>query len=141
MDDTSPRAESRFVPLGGRNQRIERAWVEVGSQVLLFLSEINRNLAEFRGDWNHHPISRLGHDKSPIDIRMLGELRHGRYIGRHSMEDIHPDIAEVYGELANDPERLSQKIATDQVKSIRHDPVETPKSTCPFPAPEADAVF
>jgi len=78
-----------------RNSQIERFWVEVGSQVarqwraffthlenihcldvskswhlwlihFLFLDEINHDLSTFQEEWNHHPISHLGHDQSPL---------------------------------------------------------------------------
>jgi hypothetical protein len=77
-----------------RNTRIERLWVEVGKHFarrwrafftrlekhhdldsrnpahlwllqLLFLKDINSDCDEFIQDWNAHPISGEGHDKSP----------------------------------------------------------------------------
>jgi hypothetical protein len=77
-----------------RNVRIERMWVEVGTQFLrswkaffirleklhglkrdephhlwllqkLFLSDINSDCAEFQGTWNSHPISRVGKNMTP----------------------------------------------------------------------------
>lgn len=76
------------------NTRIERLWVEVGSQFarrwraffyrlealhgldrqnphhlwllhLLFLDLINADCADFWDEWNCHPISGEGHDQSP----------------------------------------------------------------------------
>ncbi|KAF8131304.1 hypothetical protein K438DRAFT_839559 [Mycena galopus ATCC 62051] len=76
------------------NTRIERLWVEVGSQFarrwraffyrlealhgldrsnprhlwllhFLFLDRINADCETFRAEWNCHPISGKGHDQSP----------------------------------------------------------------------------
>lgn len=78
-----------------RNTRIERMWVEVGTQFayrwrafftrlerrhqldpsnpahlwllhLLFLDALNADCDEFRTQWNHHPISGKGKDRSPL---------------------------------------------------------------------------
>lgn len=78
-----------------RNTRIERLWVEVGSQFarrwraffvrledlhrlnpgetghlwllhFLFLESINHDCDEFREHWNHHPLSGNGKDRSPL---------------------------------------------------------------------------
>ena len=77
-----------------RNTRIERLWVEVGSQFArawraffyrletlhrldpnnkihlwllhyLFLDAINEDCDIFRQHWNSHPISGMGHNESP----------------------------------------------------------------------------
>lgn len=76
------------------NTRIERLWVEVGTQFarrwrafffrlerlhhldrknphhlwlihMLFLDEINEDCDDFQAEWNTHPISGLGHGQSP----------------------------------------------------------------------------
>lgn len=78
-----------------RNTRIERMWVEVGTQFaiqwrafftrlerchrlvpdqpghlwlihVLFLEEINADCRSFQRDWNHHPLSGSGHNQSPL---------------------------------------------------------------------------
>ncbi|KAF9064224.1 hypothetical protein BDP27DRAFT_1230795 [Rhodocollybia butyracea] len=90
------------------NTRIERLWVEVGSQFarawrafffrleelhgldrknlfhlwllqFLFLDLINNDCKEFTENWNAHPISGEGHDRSPNDLLFLGQLDHGVY--------------------------------------------------------------
>ncbi|KAF9033010.1 hypothetical protein BDP27DRAFT_1245711 [Rhodocollybia butyracea] len=90
------------------NTRIERLWVEVGSQFarawrafffrleelhgldrknsfhlwllhFLFLNLINEDCKEFVENWNAHPISGEGHDRSPNDLLFLGQLDHGVY--------------------------------------------------------------
>ncbi|KAK7027069.1 hypothetical protein R3P38DRAFT_2527204 [Favolaschia claudopus] len=92
-----------------RNTRIERLWVEVGTQFArrwrafftrlgrlhrldrkkpshlwllhhLFLSEINNDCSEFQKEWNHHPLGgRTTNDNSPVDIRFLGQTTKGLY--------------------------------------------------------------
>ncbi|KAJ4465421.1 hypothetical protein C8J55DRAFT_407249, partial [Lentinula edodes] len=100
------------------NTRIERLWVEVGSQFgrawrafffrleglhgldrknrhhlwllhTLFLDEINNDCKEFQENWNAHPISGEGHDCSPNDLIFLGRLEHGAY---EDCPDVHVDL-------------------------------------------------
>ncbi|KAF6764346.1 hypothetical protein DFP72DRAFT_799852 [Ephemerocybe angulata] len=90
------------------NTRIERLWVEVGTQFarawraffyrlerrhllnrmdknhlwllhFLFLDAINSDCEAFQNTWNSHPISGAGHDQSPDDMFFLGQLEHGIY--------------------------------------------------------------
>ncbi|KAK1218916.1 hypothetical protein PQX77_014961 [Marasmius sp. AFHP31] len=90
------------------NTRIERLWVEVGSRLArqwrafflrlerlhrldvknpfhlwllhqLFLDAINDDINTFEQEWNSHPISGIGHEKSPKDMRLLGMIEHGIY--------------------------------------------------------------
>ncbi|KAJ7183707.1 hypothetical protein C8R46DRAFT_884019, partial [Mycena filopes] len=105
------------------NTRIERLWVEVGSQFArrwraffyrleaihgldrtntthlwllhrLFLDMINEDCRTFQLQWNAHPISGAGHDQSPDDMFLLGQLRDGIY--QDDCPGIHPDIIEQY---------------------------------------------
>ncbi|KAJ6470483.1 hypothetical protein C8R45DRAFT_1055091 [Mycena sanguinolenta] len=105
------------------NTRIERLWVEVGSQFarrwraffyrlealhgldrtnphhlwllhFLFLDLINQDCATFRAEWNCHPISGEGHDKSPEDMCFIGQVREGVYAD--DCEGVHPDIIQRY---------------------------------------------
>ncbi|KAJ7646936.1 hypothetical protein FB45DRAFT_974803 [Roridomyces roridus] len=98
------------------NTRIERLWVEVGSQFArrwraffyrlealhgldrtnphhlwllhaLFLDFINEDCEQFREEWNCHPISGEGHDMSP-------EVQNGMYVDEH--DKVHPSILERY---------------------------------------------
>ncbi|KAJ3872081.1 hypothetical protein F5051DRAFT_463562 [Lentinula edodes] len=92
------------------NTRIERLWVEVGSQFArrwraffirlehihclrrknpyhlwlihhLFLDLINEDCQTFQAEWNTHPISGAeGADESPHDKRFLGMIHHGIYM-------------------------------------------------------------
>ncbi|KAJ6481611.1 hypothetical protein DFH09DRAFT_1253181 [Mycena vulgaris] len=105
------------------NTRIERLWVEVGSQFarrwraffyrlealhgldrtnphhlwllhLLFLDLINEDCDDFRAEWNCHPISGEGHDQSPeVAISHIG-VQDGVYVDDY--EDIHPSVLERY---------------------------------------------
>ncbi|KAH6881218.1 hypothetical protein BKA70DRAFT_1125956 [Coprinopsis sp. MPI-PUGE-AT-0042] len=90
------------------NTRIERLWLEVGTQFArgwraffyrleqrhlldrsnkthlwllhhLFLDEINSDCMDFQETWNAHPITGEGHGLSPNDMYLLGQLEHGVY--------------------------------------------------------------
>ncbi|KAJ7340847.1 hypothetical protein DFH08DRAFT_963692 [Mycena albidolilacea] len=108
-----------------RNTRIERLWVEVGSQFarrwrafftrlgrlhgldrknpshlwllhLLFLPNINEDCREFQEEWNLHPLSgNLTNDQSPADIRFLGQITEGVY-REDPLDGIHPDAINRY---------------------------------------------
>ncbi|KAJ7870119.1 hypothetical protein B0H13DRAFT_1724278 [Mycena leptocephala] len=98
------------------NTRIERLWVEVGSQFvrrwraffyrlealhgldrtnphhlwllhLLFLDLINEDCNDFCAEWNCHPISGEGHDQSPEDMCLIGQVQDGVYIDDYDNED------------------------------------------------------
>ncbi|KAG1854302.1 hypothetical protein C8R48DRAFT_599092, partial [Suillus tomentosus] len=107
-----------------RNSRIERLWVEVGTQFArrwrafftrlenshmlnpqnanhlwllhaLFLDDINQDCSDFQAEWNCHPISGPDtNDKSPKDLRFLGQTLFGVY--RDDCEGVHPDVIEEY---------------------------------------------
>ncbi|KAJ7485618.1 hypothetical protein FB451DRAFT_1023495 [Mycena latifolia] len=110
-----------------RNTRIERLWVEVGTQFArrwrafftrlgrlhhlnrkdpnhlwllhkLFLAALNLDCREFQEEWNLHPISgRTTNDQSPADIRFLGQTTEGVYAD-DPLDGIHPDaISRYYG--------------------------------------------
>ncbi|KAJ7574169.1 hypothetical protein C8J56DRAFT_1126361 [Mycena floridula] len=110
------------------NTRIERIWVEVGTQYArmwrgffhrlerlhylnqrnpvhlwllqyLFLNEINADCDKFQKEWNAHPISGEGHNKSPDDRFFMGQLDNGLYIDSvtdDDLEDIHPDVLQQF---------------------------------------------
>ncbi|KAI0668128.1 hypothetical protein C8Q78DRAFT_980518, partial [Trametes maxima] len=110
-----------------RNTRIERMWVEVGTQFArrwrafftrlerrhgldptkpehlwllhyLFLGMINDDCDSFRDQWNHHPISGLGKDQSPLDMRLLCQMKYGTHARPDDFDDVHPSIlSEYYG--------------------------------------------
>ncbi|KAF7351930.1 Integrase catalytic domain-containing protein [Mycena venus] len=147
-----------------RNTRVERLWVEVGSQFArpwrgfflrlerlhgldrdnphhlwllhyLFLDDINKDCDDFRDYWNHHPISGKGHDQTPADMRLIGEVKYGKYAD--NFEDIHPDILDRYG----DEDDIDIAIAEDQRHNVRHEPIDVPKHESPFKSEEAAEIF
>ncbi|KAL1948877.1 hypothetical protein VTO73DRAFT_10683 [Trametes versicolor] len=115
-----------------RNTRIERMWVEVGTQFamrwrafftrlerfhrlvpdqdgqlwllhILFLNEINADCEAFRHDWNHHPISGKAKNQTPLDMQFISQLEKGVISGT-DFNDVHPEVlARYYG--VNGPER------------------------------------
>ncbi|KAK7030025.1 Integrase catalytic domain-containing protein [Favolaschia claudopus] len=147
-----------------RNTRIERLWVEVGSQFArswrgfflrlerlhkldrenphhlwllhdLFLDEINKDCDDFVDYWNHHPISGRGHDQTPMDMRTIGEVTDGRYMD--DFDEIHPEILDRYeGE-----DNIDAAIAADQRSHVKHDPINVPKHETPFKSEYAMDVF
>ncbi|KAJ7645241.1 hypothetical protein DFH06DRAFT_998707, partial [Mycena polygramma] len=105
------------------NTRIERLWVEVGSQFarrwraffyrlerlhgldrtdphhlwlvhFLFLDALNEDCAKFQEEWNAHPISGEGHDQSPNDMFFMGQTSHGVYVD--DCEGVHPEVISQY---------------------------------------------
>ncbi|KAL0061188.1 hypothetical protein AAF712_012008 [Marasmius tenuissimus] len=113
-----------------RNTRIERLWVEVGSRFarqwraffyrlerlhrldvknpshlwllhILFLDQIREDIGVFTQEWNSHPISGVGHEQSPKDMRLLGMIKHGVYNDEPSEEG---DDDESYNSLAFEEE-------------------------------------
>ncbi|KAJ6479151.1 hypothetical protein C8R45DRAFT_832988, partial [Mycena sanguinolenta] len=160
-----------------RNTRIERLWVEVGTQFVrrwrgffghlerlhhldagrpehlwllhtLFLDMINADCAEFQATWNAHPMAgEQTFNKSPSDMRLLGQARFGIY--RDDCEGLHPDtIKKYYGVhgservghvgAGNPPDEdeedcdLEDHIRSDQDTQIRHDAVDVPDHRNPF---------
>ncbi|KAH7919859.1 hypothetical protein BV22DRAFT_1022259, partial [Leucogyrophana mollusca] len=109
-----------------RNSRIERLWVEVGSQFSrrwrafftrlerchgldvdkeehiwllqnLFLDAINEDCRDFRREWNLHPIAGPETgNRSPQDMRLVGQAMLGVY--HDDCHGVHPDtINQYYG--------------------------------------------
>ncbi|KAJ6491342.1 hypothetical protein C8R47DRAFT_1176898 [Mycena vitilis] len=151
-------------PRSTRNTRIERLWVEVGSQFarrwrgfflrlerlhnfdpdnpnhlwllhLLFLDDLNKDCDEFQDHWNHHPISGKGNDQTPADMRFMGELKYGKYADTFDL--VHPEVLERYGN-END---IDVAIAGDQDHHIRHEAIQVAETECPFSSAEATAIF
>ncbi|KAJ3816859.1 hypothetical protein EV361DRAFT_795172 [Lentinula raphanica] len=146
------------------SSRIERTWPEVGSQFargwrafflrlerlhglqrnnphhlwllhLLFLPSINDDCQEFMEMWNSHPISGKGHDKSPNDMRLMGQLRNGLY--RDVDNTIHPEILRYYGAEGVEDTEEARKLVTDHIRKEQstnyyHAPVSVPKHRSPF---------
>ncbi|KAJ3531850.1 hypothetical protein NMY22_g7983 [Coprinellus aureogranulatus] len=146
-----------------RNTRIERLWVEVGSQFArpwqaffrrlerlhrldcskpahlwllrhLFLPKINDDCVSFQENWNNHPIARLGHDQSPEEMYLLGQLMHGRY---PTPTNVHSTIKEKYGMVPDPRQALSAHLA----RNVHHNAVPVPSNGNPFPSDEATTTF
>ncbi|KAH7919743.1 hypothetical protein BV22DRAFT_1022427, partial [Leucogyrophana mollusca] len=174
------------------NTRIERLWVEVGSQFArswraffhrlerlhhlerdnaahlwllhhLFLNEINADCKSFQDEWNAHPISGEGHDRSPCDMRFMGQTQHGLYnddcagidptvinerFGVHGPE-IHRHPAQTGAGHASDEEEDDED--TENVgeeaahleadANSHHEPVSVPKHANPFPNDQYEQAF
>ncbi|KAJ7480898.1 hypothetical protein FB451DRAFT_1556366 [Mycena latifolia] len=142
-----------------RNTRIERLWVEVGSQFArrwrafftrlgrlhrldrknsihlwllhqLFLQAINDDCLEFQEEWNLPPIS-----GAPPTTRALQSSSHRRRgetgAGHTSDDEGDPDDSDEESEL--DPqEELENQIQADQAQNIRHAPVKVARHHSPF---------
>ncbi|TFK82319.1 hypothetical protein K466DRAFT_500533, partial [Polyporus arcularius HHB13444] len=103
-----------------RNVRIERMWVEVGTQFcilwrafftrlerrhgldpskhehlwllhLLFLDDINMDCRNFQREWNKHPVSGVGHNMTPNDMRFLSNIQQG-YLPATDLNDVDPSV-------------------------------------------------
>ncbi|KAJ7122623.1 hypothetical protein C8R43DRAFT_899656, partial [Mycena crocata] len=151
-----------------RNTRIERLWVEVGSQFArrwrgffqrlkrlhkldpdnphhlwllhyVFLDNINQDCREFQENWNNHPISGKGGDQTPADMRLLGELNYGRY--SDDFENIHPEVLERYGNEGDCLADIDLAIAGDQDRHIRHEAIDVVENQCPFETEQATVIF
>lgn len=133
-----------------RNSRIERLWVEVGTQFVrrwrgfflrcerchrldvensrhlwliqkLFLRAINDDCEEFRQEWNLHPISGMTNNKSPQDLRLISRAKLGEY--HDDCKGIHPlTIERYYG--VHGHERIRRNGQT----GAGHPPDEDPES-------------
>ncbi|KAJ4494727.1 hypothetical protein C8J55DRAFT_416387 [Lentinula edodes] len=146
------------------NTRAERTWPEVGSQFArawrafffrlervhglqrnnpnhlwllhnLFLSSINEDCDSFVQNWNSHPISGKGHDKTPNDIRLLGQLQHGTYPDVEG--GIHPEVLQYYNaEEIEETEKAEMaaiaNIRKEQHSQYYHEPIPVPKHGSPF---------
>ncbi|KAL0563200.1 hypothetical protein V5O48_018875 [Marasmius crinis-equi] len=79
-----------------------RSWYPVFS-ALLFLNAIKEDCQSFQGDWNSHPISGHGHDKSPEQMRFMGQLKEKTYIYEDDCKGLTPqEIQDGYG-IDGDP--------------------------------------
>ncbi|KLO16315.1 hypothetical protein SCHPADRAFT_914084 [Schizopora paradoxa] len=115
-----------------RNVRIERLWVEVGSQFArrwrafftrlerlfglkaddashlwllhyLFLNLINEDCKDFQAEWNDHPISGPeAKNQSPSDMRFIAESKQIQ-IDDEPHEGVHPETLEKYYGVEGDP--------------------------------------
>ncbi|KAL0564182.1 hypothetical protein V5O48_017872 [Marasmius crinis-equi] len=64
----------------------------------LFLNTINEDCRQFQREWNSHPISRLGKDKSPQQLFFLGQMKKGIYTYEDDCAGLTPqEIQDSYG--------------------------------------------
>ncbi|KAK6977122.1 hypothetical protein R3P38DRAFT_3335017 [Favolaschia claudopus] len=136
------------------NTRIERLWVEVGSQFarrwraffyrlealhglersnphhlwllhFLFLDAINEDCDTFRAEWNCHPVSGEGHDRSPEEMCYMGMLENGLYEepANDDCDGVHPSIIErYYGTQGRERQRADvESISTTSLEGQIHD--------------------
>ncbi|KAI6031180.1 hypothetical protein BKA83DRAFT_4044964, partial [Pisolithus microcarpus] len=126
-----------------RNSRIERLWVEVGTQFarcwrafftrlenqhmlnphspnhlwllhLLFLDSINADCLNFQQEWNCHPISGPDtNNKSPNDIRFMGQTVFGVYRDHTEQYVIDKFYGVVYSSLTH--WRCSSGVVDDEL--------------------------
>ncbi|KAK7678905.1 hypothetical protein QCA50_018045 [Cerrena zonata] len=83
-----------------RLERIHQLDVDNPNHIWLlhfhFLDQINHDCEQFRIEWNAHPISGKGGNRSPNDLRLLGQTEHGVYVDE--MEGVPvEELAEYYG--------------------------------------------
>ncbi|KAI6138895.1 hypothetical protein BKA82DRAFT_4365520 [Pisolithus tinctorius] len=114
----------------------------------------------FCEEWNSHPISGEGHDQSPQDMHLLGQLEHGVYLengvslnpdvvshyyglqhpanqptsGDSSDDDGWEDIMD-HSDMTADHSDLPSMIADDQASEFAHDGAAVPVEVDPFPPP------
>ncbi|KAI6150294.1 hypothetical protein BKA82DRAFT_3975491, partial [Pisolithus tinctorius] len=149
-----------------RNCRIERLWVEVGSQFarrwrafftrlerihlldvdnashiwllhILFLDDINHDCQVFREEWNCHPIGGpSANNKSPKDMRLLGQIKFGVYQDREDREEL-----EGLGLADDEVTDTADVIARQQQVHINHEAVHVPSLRNPFRSDEDELIF
>ncbi|KIK81260.1 hypothetical protein PAXRUDRAFT_72813, partial [Paxillus rubicundulus Ve08.2h10] len=49
----------------------------------LFLDQLNINCVQFQNDWNHHLVSKQGHNCLLLDMQFLSQIQHGEYKDCH----------------------------------------------------------
>ncbi|KAF7339237.1 Integrase catalytic domain-containing protein [Mycena venus] len=98
---------------------------------------INEACEEFQTQWNHHPISgRAGNDQTPADMRLIGELKYGKYADTFD-DDVHPEVLETYGNSID----LDEAIANDQAHNVRHEAVGVAETKFPFRSERVRDIF
>ncbi|KAG8913221.1 hypothetical protein FRC01_004663 [Tulasnella sp. 417] len=62
----------------------------------LFLKDLNADAQSFIENWNHHPVSGPGpQNKSPEDMRLIGQALHGIYVDDR-FHGVHADLIQKY---------------------------------------------
>ncbi|KAF8547152.1 hypothetical protein OG21DRAFT_1425363, partial [Imleria badia] len=96
-----------------------------------FLRQLNDACRQFQHDWNHHPISKRGHNQSPFDMQFLSNVQHGIYT-----EPDGPDIVDHADNI-----NLEAEIVAEQSSHIRHAAVDVPLTTSPFHTAQTFDIF
>ncbi|KAF7306246.1 Integrase catalytic domain-containing protein [Mycena indigotica] len=150
-----------------RNTRIERLWVEVGTQFArrwrafftrlerlhglnhtsprhlwllhqLFLDEINDDCREFSDEWNLHPLKGNGNKgQSPLDIRFVSETCHGV---DEDQPGIHPTVLEEFYGVVEDTDEEWQDIDDIIANDQHHDIRHDPIAVPTHEAPFDNAI-
>lgn len=172
------------------NTRIERMWVEVGCFLgrswrgffthlsrlhlldrtepahlwllqTLFLGDIERDCDQFRSTWNKHPISKIGNNLCPDDLRLLGQTAHGIIdpSDNLTLEELYTYYGTTYSKLSrrsgesgaghddaeeNEPVEIARSakiIGIGQENQVRHPPAMVPRASCPFESMEDIHLF
>ena len=114
----------------------------------LFMSEIQHDCDEFTKDWNSHPLSGRGHNRSPLvrltsypylfciltgskDMRLLERLEHGVYKGNSGEVD-YMTLTQYCAGINGDVQSVTENISKGQEVHVRHSPVEAARSKPPF---------
>ncbi|KAJ6585819.1 hypothetical protein B0H19DRAFT_883509, partial [Mycena capillaripes] len=123
--------------LSTRSTRIERLWVEVGTQFA-------RRWRDFQANWNLNPLGGTRNKgQSPADIRFISQTQHGV---DEDQPGVHPTILEKYygvepeEDLDDEWQDIDDMISADQTSDVRHDAVDVPADDSPF-NPELGAIF
>ncbi|KIO01839.1 hypothetical protein M404DRAFT_149003 [Pisolithus tinctorius Marx 270] len=113
-----------------RNCRIERLWVEVGSQ---FARRWRAFFARLEC-WNCHPMGGAGtNNKSPMDMCLLGQIQFGIYRECEDREGCNVADDEVM--------ETADAIARQQQVHVKHEAVRVPSLRNPFQNDEEELTF
>ncbi|KIN99872.1 hypothetical protein M404DRAFT_154043 [Pisolithus tinctorius Marx 270] len=112
-----------------QNCRIERLWVEVGSQFAR-----HWYCQVFQEEWNCHPMGGAGtNNKSPMDMRLLSQIQFGVY-------QEHEDRAGC--NVADDEvTEMADAIVCQQQVHVKHEAVRVPSLQNPFQNDEEELTF
>ncbi|KAH0826074.1 hypothetical protein J3R83DRAFT_5814 [Lanmaoa asiatica] len=170
-----------------RNSRIERLWVDLGINFVrrwkafficledihmldvsnahhlwllqhLFLGYLNNDCQQFQRDWNHHPISKRGHNQSPLvhhgdycyyfllinlntsqDMRFLSAVQNGVYT---EPENSNPTDRYSESDSDSDGDSTEVEIIAEQSRHVGHPAINVPSTpTSPFHTDQALEVF
>ncbi|KAJ7233666.1 hypothetical protein C8J57DRAFT_1090355 [Mycena rebaudengoi] len=125
-----PRRASFMWGSSTRNTRVERLWVEVGTQ-----------FARRWPQWNLHPLggTRNKGQSPSANYCYPSQLQTNNHGVEEDQPGVHPTILEEFYGVEEDLD-VDDRIALDQADDVRHEAVEVPSHGSPFNA-ELEAVF